>query len=104
MNKDQLDNATEPRSVVQQQACSAFVIGMPDTNGFMCWLAGDTPEARYYTPSMARRFQTAIEAEAVMIGSGRAYKILRESEMPQYTPPHLQGPNAKILPTASNEH
>jgi hypothetical protein len=26
MNKDQLNNATEPRSVDQQQACSAFVV------------------------------------------------------------------------------
>jgi hypothetical protein len=75
-------------------ACSAFVVGMPDTKGYMCWLAGDGAEERYYTPSMARRFPTAVAAEAAMIGSERAYKILRESEMSKYTPPHLQEPNA----------
>ena len=95
--------ATAP-AVALPRHCSAFVVGMPDTKGYMCWLAGASAEERYYTPSMARRFPTAVAAEAVMIGSGRAYKILRESEMPKYTPPHLQEPNAKDQAQPKNQN
>lgn len=68
-----------------------YVLGFPDAEGFLCWLAGDSEETRYYTPSTARRFASLAEADKAVTGTHRAYKIVRESEMPHYTPPHLHG-------------
>ncbi len=68
-----------------------YVLGFPDADGFLCWLAGPTEETRYYTPSTARRFDTAPEAHRAVAGTRRAYRIILESEMDKYTPPHLHG-------------
>ena len=42
-----------------------YVVGLPDTQGGMCWLAGyDSDPTRYYTASLALRFASEKEAEA----------------------------------------
>lgn len=42
-----------------------YVVGLPDTQGGMCWLAGyESDPTRYYTASLALRFASEKEAEA----------------------------------------
>lgn len=66
-----------------------FCVGLPDTQGGMCWLAGyESDPARYYTPSCALTFKTwqeaadAIErAKKTHPFKGRTYRIMTVAEM-----------------------
>lgn len=70
-------------------AAGLFCVGMPDTQGGMCWLAGyDSDPTRYYTPSCALTFETwqaaaeAIErAKQTHPFKERTYRIMTVAEM-----------------------
>jgi len=87
----------ELKSVVLGRAASRkksapsglFCVGLPDTQGGMCWLAGyDADPTRYYTPSCALTFATwqeaadAIErAKKTHPFKERTYRIMPVAEM-----------------------
>lgn len=66
-----------------------YVVGLPDTQDGVCWLAGyDSDPTRYYTPEFAIRFpsessaQYGIEkAKATHPFKERKYIIIPEDEM-----------------------
>lgn len=66
-----------------------FCVGLPDTQGGMCWLAGyESDPTRYYTPSCALTFKThraavnAIErAKKTHPFKNRSYRIMTVAEM-----------------------
>ncbi len=66
-----------------------FCVGLPDTQGGMCWLAGyESDPTRYYTPSLALLFETwqqaadAIErAKKTHPFKERTYRIMTVAEM-----------------------
>lgn len=68
------------------------VVGLPDTQGGMCWLAGyDSDPTRYYTASLALRFDSEKEAEAGIEKAKlthpfkeREYVIIPEEEMEDF--------------------
>jgi len=69
-----------------------YVVGLPDTQGGMCWLAGyESDPTRYYTESCALRFDSVEEAETGIEEARlthpfkeRRYRVIPESEMHQY--------------------
>ena len=80
-------NATMSPARVGSDA--VFCVGLPDTQGGMCWLAGyESDPTRYYTPSCALKFETrqaaadAIErAKQTHPFKWRAYRIMTVAEM-----------------------
>lgn len=69
---------------------SPFVVGLPDTRGYYCWLAGfkNGDPARYYSPHCAMRFKSHYAAECAILqakathpGKERTYVIVPVSEM-----------------------
>lgn len=69
-----------------------YVVGLPDTQGGMCWLAGyESDPTRYYTPSCALRFSSAASALQAIVRARkthprreRTYEVIKESEMGNY--------------------
>lgn len=69
-----------------------FCVGLPDTQGGMCWLAGyESDPTRYYTARLALTFTTTQEAEAAIARAKethpckeREYKILPVADMADY--------------------
>lgn len=69
-----------------------YVVGLPDTQGGMCWLAGyESDPTRYYTASLALRFNSTGDAlqgiERARLThpfKERRYQVIPESEMHQY--------------------
>lgn len=80
---------TETQSPHPVGSSALFCVGLPDTQGGMCWLAGyESDPTRYYTPSMALTFKTwqdaadAIErAKKTHPLRERSYRILTVAEM-----------------------
>lgn len=81
---------TEPTTSAPKVGSSAlFCVGLPDTQGGMCWLAGyESDPTRYYTPSCALTFETrqqaadAIEhAKKTHPFKERTYRIMTVAEM-----------------------
>ena len=72
--------------------CKKYVVGLPDTVGGVCWLAGyESDPTRYYTASCALRFdseesaQAGIEkAKATHPFKEREYIIIPEGEMEDF--------------------
>lgn len=85
MNK--LDNPTDKE--VHRVAVKPFCVGLPDTRGRMCWLAGyGSDPTRYYTPEHALRFKTRTSASAAITRAKkthpfkeRIYRIMAVAEM-----------------------
>lgn len=79
------DTLTTP----QLPPSSLFYVGLPDTQGGMCWLAGyESDPTRYYTPSYAMTFSTRQEADDAIERAKkthpfkeRTYRIMTVAEM-----------------------
>jgi len=69
-----------------------YVVGLPDTQGGMCWLAGyESNPTRYYTPDLAIRFKSEDEAQDGIEKAKlthpfneREYIIIPEEEMEDF--------------------
>ena len=78
---------TNPALAVANDAL--FCVGLPDTQGCMCWLAGyESDPTRYYTPNFALTFKTrqdaadAIErAKKTHPLKERTYRIMTVADM-----------------------
>lgn len=70
-------------------AAGLFCVGLSDTQGGMCWLAGyESDPTRYYTPSCALTFETWQQAADAIARAKkthpfkeRTYRIMTVAEM-----------------------
>ena len=73
-------------------ARDGYAVGLPDTQGGMCWLAGyESDPTRYYTTSCALIFETQVHAAAAIVrarkthpGREREYRVIPVSEMARH--------------------
>jgi hypothetical protein len=73
-------------------ASAGYAVGLPDTQGGMCWLAGyESDPTRYYTPSCALIFKTQGHAVAAIArarkthpGREREYCVIPVAEMARH--------------------
>ena len=78
-----------PQNPLPLPASDLFCVGLPDTQGGICWLAGyESDPTRYYTPSCALTFKSrqkaadAIErAKKTHPFQERTYRIMTVAEM-----------------------
>lgn len=71
---------------------AGYAVGLPDTQGGMCWLAGyESDPTRYYTPSCALIFKTQVHAVAAIVqarkthpGREREYRVILVAEMARH--------------------
>jgi hypothetical protein len=69
-----------------------YVVGLPDTQGGMAWLAGyQSDPTRYYSPELALRFTDQAQAEKAIKRAKKAhpskerrYIIMAEHEMEDF--------------------
>ena len=97
MSSPNASDTTPSPGCREQRPCSAFVVGLPDTRGIYCWLAGykGGDPVRYYTADTAKRFKTRDAAKRGIRQArnthplrDRRYIIVPESEMHRYMEPN----------------
>lgn len=85
-------NTQETLTPDSLSAATGYAVGLPDTQGGMCWLAGyESDPTRYYTPSCALIFKTQVHAVAAIVrarkthpGREREYRIVPVAEMARH--------------------
>ncbi len=89
---EETDSQTPTERPTRLPASAGYAVGLPDTQGGMCWLAGyESDPTRYYTPSCALIFKTRVHAVAAIVrarkthpGREREYRVIPASEMARH--------------------
>lgn len=83
---------TQQKTSEPLPARDGYAVGLPDTQGGICWLAGyESDPTRYYTPSCALIFKAQVHAVAAIVrarkthpGREREYRVIPVAEMARH--------------------